>query len=204
MDFAHARRSFEAACLLAVRNEKGGDGFELTSEGFFKSFSALPLVIPLNIMFDLFAVRLAEARASADGGPVSHGSYAFGEALFSTAVLGVEWLIFPLVAALLVWFLGIQSRFVPFIVAHNWGRVVTELLNLPAIVLFSMGLISHQIAMDLLFITLGLTLYYRFYIAQSALGVSWGLAIAVSVLELLVTILFSVVIYRGASLWLPV
>lgn len=203
MDFAHARRSFEAACMLAVRNEKGWDQYELTSDGFFKSFWALLLVMPLNILFDLFAVRLAEARSLSEGSAVTKGSYGYGEALFSSAVLGIEWLIFPLVAALLVWFLGLQRRFVPFIVAHNWGRVVTELLNLPAIALFSMGWISYQIAMDLLFITLGLTLYYRFYIAQSALGVGWGLAIAVSVLELLVTILFSVLIYRGASLWLP-
>lgn len=203
MDLAHARRSFEAACMLAVRNEKAWDEFELTSDGFFKSFSALLLVIPLNILFDLFAVRLAEVRTVGQGGTVAQGAYGYGEALFSTAVLGVEWLIFPLVSALLVWFLRLQSRFVPFIVAHNWGRVVTELLNLPAIALFSMGLIDHQIAMDLLFIALGLTLYFRFYIAQSALGVGWGLAIAIAVLELLVTVLFSVLIYRGASLWLP-
>ena len=52
-------------------------------------------------------------------------------------------------------------------------------------------------------ITLGLTLYYRFYVAQTALEVGWGLAMALSILELLLTIFFAIAVSSSASLWLP-
>ena len=84
-----------------------------------------------------------------------------------------------------------------------FGPWVLVGLNLPAIVLFSVGLISGQAATDCLFITLGLTLYYRFYIAQTALEVGWSLAMALSILQLLLTILFAVAVRNGAGLWLP-
>lgn len=203
MNFDYARRSIGAAWLLAVRDQKAWNEFDLTSDGFFRSFAAILFVAPFNILFDLFALKLSEARALSQGSGGDAGSYSYAEMMFSTAALGIEWLIFPLFALVLLSFLGLSHRYSQYIIAHNWGRIVTELLNLPAIVLFSLGIISHQVAVDFLFITLGLTLYYRFYVAQTALEVGWGLAMALSILELLLTIFFAIAVSSSASLWLP-
>ena len=89
------------------------------------------------------------------------------------------------------------------VIAHNWGSVVIQLFNVPAIILFSVGLISHQIALDLLFVTFGLALYYRFYIAQTALDIGWGLAVGISMLELLMSIFFVLAVSDTRFLWLP-
>jgi hypothetical protein len=203
MMFEYAQRSFNAACLLAVRDPRAWKEFDLTADGFFRSFIAILFVVPLNILFDLFAIRLSQARAAAEGLAAEAGSYGTPEMVFSTVTLVIEWMIFPLVALYLLRYLGLQQRYAQYVIAHNWGRIVTELLNLPAIVLFSVGLISDQAATYCLFITLVLTLYYRFYIAQTALEVGWSLAMALSILQLLLTILFAVAVRNGAGLWLP-
>ncbi len=58
---AHARKSVLAAWQLVVRDPKAWDGFDLTADGFFRSFIAVLVVIPFNIVFDLFALRLRQA-----------------------------------------------------------------------------------------------------------------------------------------------
>lgn len=203
MDFAYMQKSTIAACRLAVRDPQAWNEFDLTTDGFFRSFMALLLVAPLNILFDLFVRRLAQTRALSEGKSTLASQYGLGEMLFSTATLAIEWLIFPLAALFLLRLLNLSHRYGTLVIAHNWGRVVTEFFNLPTIFLFSLGLISHQSAFDLLFITLGLTLYYRFYIAQSALEVGWGLAMGIAILELLLTIFFALAVSGTRSLWLP-
>jgi len=203
MMFEYAQRSFTAACLLAVRDPRAWKEFDLTADGFFRSFIAILFVMPLNILFDLFAIRLSQARAAGDGVAAEAGSYGTPEMVFSTVTLVIEWMIFPLVALYLLRYLGLQQRYAQYVIAHNWGRIVTELLNLPAIVLFSVGLISNEAATYCLFFTLVMTLYYRFYIAQTALEVGWSLAMALSILQLLLTILFAIAVRNGAGLWLP-
>ena len=58
---AHARQSVLAAWQLVVRDPKAWDSFDLTADGFFRSFAAVLFVIPFNIVFDLFALRLRQA-----------------------------------------------------------------------------------------------------------------------------------------------
>ncbi len=203
MNFAYVQKSLDAAFRLAGRDQTAWGQFDLTADGFFRSFVAILLVAPLNILFDLFALRLSDARTLSEGKVPSLGEYGFGEVLFSTAALAIGWMVFPLALFYLLRFLDLSHRYGTMVIAHNWGRVVIELFNVPAIVLFSLGLISHQVAVDLLFVTLGLTLYYRFYIAQTALDIGWGLAISISVLELLLTVFFALAVSNTASLWLP-
>lgn len=200
---AHARNSVLAAWQLVVRDPKAWDGFDLTADGFFRSFTAVLLVIPFNIVFDLFALRLRQAGGldAVDAGGAA--TYTYSKMAFSTTALCVEWLLFIVIAYFLLKFLGFADRYVRFVVAYNWGCVIVELFNLPAVVLFSLGLVSYAMAVDLIFIALGLTLYYRFYIAQTALEVGWGLAMGIAVLEFLFTIFFGYGLQQVASLWVP-
>ena len=64
-----------------------------------------------------------------------------------------------------------------------------------------MGLISDQSAMDLLFIGLGLTLYYRFYIAQTTLETNWSIAAGVALIDFLLLANFSFALRHVAGLW---
>jgi hypothetical protein len=200
-DIAYMQRSIGAAFRLALRDPRGWNGFDLTTDGFFRSFVAILIVMPLNILIDVFATNVAARRKIAEGGTVT-GSYDMSDAVFSTLALCVEWMIFPLVMIFVLRFVGLAHRYGALIIAHNWASVVIALVNIPAFALGSLGIFSPDLAYDVTFIVLGLTLYYRFYVAQTALDAGLGIAGAVTLLDFLLKIYFTLGVQATASLWL--
>ena len=201
-DIAYMRRSIDAAFRLALRDQRAWSGFDLTAEGFFRSFAAMLIVLPLNIIFDLFVTNVATRKVIAEGGTVK-GAYDLSDAVFSTVVMCAEWLIFPVVMIFVLRFVGLAHRYSALIIAHNWATVVIALVNIPAFALGSMGVFSPDLTYDVYFIVLGLTLYYRFYVAQTALDAGLGIAGAVTFLDFLLKIYFALGVSATASLWLP-
>lgn len=201
-DIAHMRRSIDAAFRLALRDQRAWSGFDLTAEGFFRSFTAVLIVMPLNILIDIFATNVAARKRIAEGGTVT-GTYDVSDAVFSTIAMCGEWLIFPIVMVFVLRFIGLAHRFSALIIAHNWATVVVALVNIPAFALGSMGLLSPDLTFDITFIVLGLTLYYRFYIAQTALDAGWGTAGSITLLDFLLKIYFALGVSATAGLWLP-
>ena len=63
---AHARQSVLAAWQLVVRDPKAWDAFDLSADGFFRSFAAILFVIPFNIVFGI-PLYLAAAKALCGG-----------------------------------------------------------------------------------------------------------------------------------------
>ena len=201
-DIAYMRRSIDAAFRLALRDQRAWSGFDLTADGFFRSFTAILIVMPLNILIDLFATDVAAKKKIAEGGTVA-GAYEFSDAIFSTVAMGAEWLIFPVAMIFVLRFVGLTHRYSALIIAHNWATVVIALVNIPAFALGSMGLLSPDLAFDVTFIVLGLTLYYRFYIAQTALDAGLGIAGSVTLLDFLLKVYFAIGVSATAGLWLP-
>lgn len=202
MILSHAVASIMAAARLFLRDPKAWDELDVTTDGFFRSFGAVFLILPLNIMSDLFALQLAQERPGLRDGMRDGDGYGVGEMAFSTLALGLEWVLFPVVAFLLLRLLGLTDSFVRYVVAHNWGRVVIELFSLPAILLYASGLVSGSVALDLLLVALGFSLYYRMQIARSALEVGWVLALGIALLEILFAIMFALGVSQFSSLWL--
>lgn len=201
LDIAYMRRSLDAAFALAMRDERAWAKFDLTTDGFFRSFAALLLVIPLHVLTDFLISLVVADRRLQQKEPVATRAYELGDAIFATVVLVAEWLIFALVMLFVLRFLGFAQRYSAFIIAYNWGRVVVALVNLPPFLLHAAGLLTVDQALNLNLVILGLTLYYRFYIAQSALGASWGTAASITLLDLLMQIYLDVV--HRALVWVP-
>ncbi len=199
---AYMRRSLDAAFDLVARNPRAWSRFDLTVEGFFRSFAAILLVLPMNIVADLVYNQMAVARALERGKAIVEPTYGLGEALFSSVALGAQWLIFPVAMIFLLRFLGLAHRYTALIVAHNWGTVVVWLFNMPAILLYAAGIVGVDTAWDLNFIVLGFTIYYRFYIAQTALDAGWGTAAGVALLGLVLQAYYLIGLSAFAGLWL--
>lgn len=195
LNVAYVRQSVDAAIGLALRDRTAWNNFDLSADGFYRSFFAIVLVMPFNILFDLFNLRLLEQQ----GATVSYG---MPEAVFSTITLGAEWLIFPIMALFLLRFLGYGHRYSALVIAHNWGTVVVQFIKLPVVVLFSAGIISADFALDFYLIVLGLTLYYRYYIAQTALESPASVAVAIVILHFLLQIFFMLGLSATEGLWL--
>lgn len=201
--FAYVGRSIDAAFDLVARNQRAWDKFDLTVEGFFRSFWALPIIWPMNIVTDVIANNLTDAERIKAGKEALNPAYGYGEALFSTATLCVQWMVFPLVMILVLRFLNLSHRYSALIIAHNWGTIVIYLFNMPAFLLFQAGLISSGLAIDLNLLALMFTLYYRFYTAQTALDAGWSVAASIAMLGFILQVYFAVGVAYTASLWLP-
>jgi hypothetical protein len=203
VDFAYMRRSVDAAFDLVVRDSRAWSKFDLTTEGFYRSFAAIFVILPLNIVIGLIDNQITIAERIRKGKPALEQVYGLDDATFSTVAVCVEWLIFPIAMIFLLRFLGLAHRYVALIVAHNWATVVIWLFNLPAFLLYAAGWISSYVAIDLSLIVLGFTLYYRFYIAQTALDTTWTLAAGIAMIDFLLEANFSFALSNIAGLWLP-
>ncbi|MDZ4870025.1 MAG: hypothetical protein SGI91_22085 [Alphaproteobacteria bacterium] len=201
VDFAYMRRSVDAAFDLVVRDQRAWSKFDLTAEGFYRSFAAMFVVLPLNIVIDLIANQVAAAERIRQGKPAVDAAYGFADALFSTVALSVQWLLFPIAMIFLLRYLDLAQRYATLIIAHNWATVVIWLFYLPPFLLYAAGIISSSLAIDLNLVILGLTLYYRFYIAQTALGTTWLLAAGIAMIDFLLQANFLFGLSQIAGLW---
>jgi hypothetical protein len=203
VDFAYMSRSIDAAFDLVVRNPRAWEKFDLTAEGFYRSFAAFLIVAPMNIATDLIVVQLAAAERLRQNKAAADATYYMSDAVFSTVALGLQWMLFPLAMLFLLRFLGYGQRYAALVIAHNWGSVVVWLFNMPAFLLFAAGIVTSDQAISLNLIVLGLTLYYRFYIAQTALDAPWTLAAGITMIDFLLRANFLFALSKIAGLWLP-
>jgi len=201
VDFAYMTRSVDAAFDLVVRDQRAWTKFDLTTEGFYRSFAAMLIVLPLNVLTDVMDNQLTLTKGAREGKPAVEGAYGVADALFSTVELSIQWLLFPVAMIFLLRYLGLGQRYATLIIAHNWSTVVIWLLHLPTFLLYTAGIISSSLAFDLGLITFGFTLYYRFYIVQTALGATWLLAAGIAMIDLLLQVNYSFAMSQIQSLW---
>lgn len=201
VDLAYMRRSVDAAFDLVVRDQRAWSKFDLTTDGFYRSFAAMFVVLPLNIVIDVILTQVAIAERLRQGKPALDAAYGLGDALFSTVALSIQWLLFPVAMIFLLRYLGLAQRYATLIIAHNWTTVVVWLFYLPPFLLYAAGIISSSLANDLYLITVGFTLYYRFYIIQSALGTTWLLAAGIAMIDFLLQVNFLFGLSQFAGLW---
>jgi hypothetical protein len=166
------------AYRLAWFDVSGMTYFNLTVEGFWRSFLAAVLVAPAY-------ANLVVMQASAEGGD-SNVALAF-----LTEGIGylLAWCAFPLVSLVLTRLLGLDRNYVPLIVAHNWSAVL-QTAAFVAVVL--VGVVLPQ-ALGTLVITLttGAILVYQWFVIRTALQSSGGIALMLLLVDLVVTSMIS-------------
>jgi hypothetical protein len=152
--------------------------FNLTVEGFWRSFFAAVLVAPAYAI--LVGIQLsAEAED-------------FSIALvFLTEGIGyvLAWCAFPLISLVLTRLLGLDRNYVALIVAHNWSAV---LQTAAFVVVVLLGVILPQ-AFGTLLVTLttGAILVYQWFVIRTALQSSGGIALMLLLVDLVVTSIIS-------------
>lgn len=197
MTTADFRIGVEAAVALLLGRPGALARFDVSLEGFWRSFAAILLVLP-----SFAIVVIAEGMFQSDdmvsrGIPETEfpwGSFA-AERLVS---LGLEWIALPVVIALLARRLGIAARFVPFIVARNWGTAVSSALYAVPTLLFVAGILGADLTQILGLAVVLVAVQYQYRIARQALAVPPAMAIAVVVLDV---VLGLVVMLSVARLW---
>lgn len=179
---AGLRNNLAGAWALMLGRPEGLDLFDLSLDGFWRSFGAIFLIAPFA-MLALLSQRLLMAANGDPPAPLTGG----GLSLQMVALLA-DWLIFPLLFAALARPLGLGARYVPFIVARNWASVIVAAMVAGAHALHVLGVLSSEIAPLVMFVAVALALRISYVIARTALAVSMGMALPIVVLDFLISL----------------
>ena len=166
------------AYRLACFDVAGMSYFNLTVEGFWRSFFAAVLVAP--------------AYAVLVGMQVSARAQDFNIALvFLAESIGyvLAWCAFPLVALVLTRLLGLDRNYVALIVAHNWSAVL-QTAAFVAVVLLGVVLPEGPGTL-VVTLTTGAVLVYQWFVIRTALRTTGGVALLLLLVDLVVTTLIS-------------
>jgi hypothetical protein len=170
--------SLYGACRLAFLDRSGMKHFNLSFEGFWRSFFAAVIVAPA------FALLIAEELSARPG------SFDLGWAtLVQILAYVLSWAAFPLAAVVLTQLLGLSRNYVPLIVALNWATVLQVGAFLAAVVL---GLAIPVVDGLLPMLMTGAALFYQWFVTRAALETSGGIALMLVLVDLVLNTAISV------------
>jgi hypothetical protein len=162
------------AYRLARLEPAGMTYFNLTFDGFWRSFFAAILVAPAYAI--LIGLRVAEQPE-----PVDLGLLVITESIGYV----LAWCAFPLVAIVLTRILGLARNYVPLIVALNWTAVLQTAVFLVVVLLGPV--LPEVVAALLVTLTTGAILAYQWFVIKTALQTSGGIALMLLLVDLVVT-----------------
>jgi hypothetical protein len=174
--------------------------FNVSFDGFWRSFAAIVLILPAYALF-----AMAE-RSELLGEPVVDPG--FGEGAFFTnkvLTLALDWVTLPILLALLARPLGVAKTYVRYVVARNWCAVLATAPFGVIALLSLLGVLSTGPANVISLVVLVLVIRYNFLIARRALGADVGLAVAIIVADFIISLALigiadDIVAYRSAGL----
>jgi len=166
------------AYRLARLDRGGADYFDKSLEGFWRSFFAAVLVLPLFVI--LIALRFGEP------GLTQNTFRYFSIEMTSYAM---SWVAFPLAMLPVARFFDRDQNFLGFIVAYNWASVLQSVLYLPIAMLLVTQMIPEGFAGLLSFAAIGFIMVYIWFVTRVTLDVSAGVAIAVVGLDFMLSVL---------------
>lgn len=149
-------RSVYGAWRLARFDPGGMNYFDLSIRGFWRSFGAALVVLPVYIYF---------VAVNFDGTDASAAWFVIVKA----SAYGAAWAVFPIVMVGLARILNLTGNYVPFIIASNWASVLQVLLFIPVNTLAAFGGLASDGGALLYLLTMAIVLVYQWFVARTAL-----------------------------------
>ena len=164
-----------------ARFDPGGLGFfDVTVQGFWRSFFAAVLVAPLYLILLL-------TRYSNLPNPLPLFRFITLEAIAYV----IAWVAFPLFMASLVREIGAEKNYIRFIVAYNWSAVLQNAVFLPIEILALGGGLSAAASSTLGLFALAWIIAYIWFVTRTALGVTGGMAAGIVGVDFLISVLIN-------------
>lgn len=184
------RESLAGAGLVMLGRAEGLARFDLSVGGFWRSFSAILLILPLA------ALAIASERAVAARSGLAVPAFTAADFWANAAALAVDWIAFPLIFAVIAKPFGFAARYVAYIVARNWAAVVIS--GFVSIVhILALVVLPSEIASFLLIIALVAALRFSYVVARIALQAPVGFALPIVILDFLVS--FTIWSFAGGA-----
>ena len=176
--FANLPANLSGAWDVMNGRIEGLNKLDLTIDGFWRSFGAVVLILPVAL------IALASERVilPAVGGEVV--ALTGGYVLLRLIAVIVDWLAFPAILALLARPMGLATRYVPYIVARNWAAVPVAFMFAVPHLFHALGVLPTGMLSFMLLILFGIAVWFAFVVVRTAMQVPPVLAIPIVVLEL--------------------
>ncbi|HEY7607817.1 MAG TPA: hypothetical protein VIF14_01185 [Alphaproteobacteria bacterium] len=163
-----ASRSLHGAWGLLRRDPAAPTAFNATLDGFWRSFAAAVLLLPLDLAY---LAMIGPAEGTEQAAPGLRWSV-------NVLVYVIGWTSWPLIAFYLARAMGCGERYLGYVVAYNWSQILSGPL-LIGLDLLGRGALPQEIAVVLNFAGLGGVLFYEYLIARQMLAVTAGRAVVV-------------------------
>jgi hypothetical protein len=180
--FTKLSDNLSGAWLVMLGRPEGLTRLDLSIEGFWRSFAAIFLIAPFAVLGLASQAELAEQLAD---DPTQTRNPGLGP---EAVALLLDWVAFPLLLAAIARPLGISGRYIPFIVARNWGAVIIAALVSVIHAAHVVGLLPSPLASFLLLAAVAVALRFSYVIARTALAAPMAVALPVVLLEFLISL----------------
>jgi hypothetical protein len=157
--------------------------FDVSVDGFWRSFYAIVLILPAYVFIAL-AERLRILTDSLPDDDFDGGAFLVNKGLS----LVLDWVTLPILLALLAGVLGIGRTYAAFIVARNWGAVLAIAPFGVIALLFLLGILGSDFANVASLVILVVVIRFNYLIARRALGVDVGFAVGLVVADFAVSL----------------
>lgn len=167
--------SLYGAWRLVLRDPDSLRHFNISADGFWRSFFAAAIVAPLFAISSLLSLNALAGTAAAPAPVFSPLALAFN---FVVAWVGYVILMFPVTRLL-----NLESRYAAYVIVWNWTSVLQVVLLLLAALIRASGLFSAGIGDAALIAAVLTSLYIAYLVARAALGCDIPVAIGLVVFE---------------------
>lgn len=186
------RNALQGCWMLFQNREEGLSRFDLSVDGFWRSFRVVfLLLIPLVVIAaGERNLRLEEFQEAAE----TFSNEAFWSAQIVS--LAIDWVALPLVLLALARPLGLSAGYIPFIVVRNWSALLVAVPYTINSLLYLAGIFAPGIMVLASLSILAVALWYRYAITRMTLRSGVGLSIGIVVLDVILSLLISQLVGR--------
>ncbi len=166
-------RSVSGAWRLARFDPGGMNYFDLSIRGFWRSFGAAVVVLPVYIYFVAVGFHGTDASTA-------------WFVIVKTLNYGAPWAVFPILMVGLARILNLTENYIPFIIASNWASVLQVLLFIPVNTFAAFGGLESGGGAIFYLLTLTMVLVYQWFVARTSLQTTKAIAGGLVAVDLLV------------------
>lgn len=171
------------AWRIALRDPEAHRHFDISATGFFRSFAALLLTLPILFFTTTTLWRIGQESQMLDIADfTTFVSIEIGGAL-------LHWIFFLLAMIGVSRHLGLAASFTPYVIVFNWGTLMGWALFALPLVIYMAGIIASPAAVTLTLPVFALFAWYRWQIAREVLGAPPSAALAILVLDVTIGLL---------------
>ncbi len=189
LSFDYVWAQVRAAVGILTREANAVAAFDFSFVGFFRSFLAAIVVLPLYA-FELIAGRrfINDLRALDPALAGNLPDISFPYVLVEGVHYAAQWLVFPVLFVFLARMLRLTPRYVPFIVAYNWAVVPAMTFSAVPLLLYGLGIAGIEATSFLNLIAIAFVIYYRWIVALASLQCPPVTAAGIVIVDFLVSI----------------